>query len=217
MSLEFFVEYTPFIAEGIIVTLQLTLISYFLGFLIGSILLLIGMTPLRIIARIYIEVIRGTPLLVQLFFIYFGLPSIGVRFDAYISALLALTINTAAYQAEILRSAVKSIPEIQILSAESLGMSRPQIFRYIILPLSLRTSIPAMVNEFLTILKQSSLASIIGVVELTRRGEYVAAYTYRAFESYLIVASIYLAASYIFSYLSKILEKKYKIPGYTGV
>jgi len=76
---------------------------------------------------------------------------------------------------------------------------------------------PYVVNEFLTMLKQSSLASIIGVVELTRRGEYVAAYTYRAFESYLIVASIYLAASYIFSYLSKILEKKYKIPGYTGV
>jgi polar amino acid transport system permease protein len=217
MSLEFFVEYIPFIAEGIIATLQLTLISYFLGFLIGSILLLIGMTPLRIIARIYIEVIRGTPLLVQLFFIYFGLPSIGVRFDAYTSALLALTINTAAYQAEILRSAAKSIPEIQILSAESLGMSRSQIFRYIILPISLRTSIPAMVNEFLTILKQSSLASIIGVVELTRRGEYVAAYTYRAFEAYLIVASIYLTASYIFSYLSKYLEKKYKIPGYTGV
>jgi polar amino acid transport system permease protein len=214
---DFLVENFLFIAEGIVTTLQITLLSFALGLALGSLLLALGLSPLGFLSRLYIEPVRGTPLLVQIFVIYFGLPSLGVKLDAFTSAVLALGLNSAAYQAEIFRSAVKGIPDSQILSAEALGFSYLQTLRYVILPQALRISIPALVNEFVTVLKESSLASVIGIVELTRRGEYVAARTYRAFEAYLIVALIYFVVCYLFSHGSRRLEKRFRIPGYTGV
>ncbi|ABL78306.1 amino acid ABC transporter permease [Thermofilum pendens] len=214
--LDFVYEYTPFIAEGVVVTLQISVISFLLGLALGIALLGLSLTSLRPLARMYIEPVRGTPLLVQLLLIYFGLPSIGIKLDAFTSSFLALGLNSAAYQAEIFRSALKSIPDVQILSAESLGFSGSQVYRYVILPQALRISIPSLVNEFVTVVKESSLASVIGIVELTRRGEYVAAYTYRALESYLVVAAIYFAVCYLISYLSRRIEEKIRIPGYTG-
>lgn len=214
--LGFLLEYGPYIAGGILVTLQVSVSSFLLGLLLGIILLGLGMTPGKIISRPYIEVVRGTPLLVQILLIYFGLPSVGIKLDAMTSIFLALGLNSAAYQAEIFRSAVKSIPEIQVLSAESLGFSGSQVYRYVILPQALRISIPSLVNEFVTVVKESSLASVIGIVELTRRGEYVAAYTYRALEAYLIVALVYFAACYAISHSSRVLEKALRIPGYAG-
>ncbi|MEM2245310.1 MAG: amino acid ABC transporter permease [Thermofilum sp.] len=214
--IDFLTSYAGYIAEGVAVTLQITLMSYTLGFALGALLLAGGLSPLSLLTRMYIEPVRGTPLLVQIFIIYFGLPAIGIKLDAFTSAVLALGLNSAAYQAEILRSAVKAIPESQIHAAEVLGFSGAQTYRYVILPLALRSSIPALVNEFVTVLKESSLASVIGIVELTRRGEYVAAYTYRAFEAYLIVALIYFIACYTFSQFSRLLERKLRIPGYTG-
>lgn len=214
--IDFLASYAGYIAEGIAVTMQITLIAYTLGFMLGALLLAGGLSPLSLATRAYIEPVRGTPLLVQIFIIYFGLPAIGIKLDAFTSAVLALGLNSAAYQAEILRSAVKGIPESQVHAAEVLGFSSLQTYRYVILPLALRSSIPALVNEFVTVLKESSLASVIGIVELTRRGEYVAAYTYRAFEAYLVVALIYFIACYTFSQLSRVLEKKLQVPGYTG-
>ena len=192
--LDFFARYFGYIAEGIITTMHITLLAYALGFALGALLLAVGLSPMGFAARAYIEPVRGTPLLVQIFIIYFGLPSIGVKLDAFTSAVLALGLNSAAYQAEILRSAVKGIPEGQVQAAEALGFTGLQTYRYVILPQALRTSIPSLVNEFVTVLKESSLASVIGIVELTRRGEYVAAYTYRAFEAYLVVAALYFVA-----------------------
>lgn len=214
--LEFILEYAPFIASGVLNTLQISLISFSLGLVVGSGLLALSLSTLRPLARAYIEPVRGTPLLVQLFVFYFGLPSIGVKLDAFTASVLALGLNSGAYQAEILRSAVKGIPDSQILSAESLGLSSGQIFRFIVLPQALRTSIPALVNEFVTVVKESSLAAVIGIVELTRRGQYVAAYTYRAFEAYLIVAALYFVLCYAFSHSSRVLERRLRIPGYTG-
>lgn len=213
---EFLVEYAPFIATGLATTLEISILAFSMGLAVGALMLSLSLSPLRPVARAYIEPIRGTPLLVQLFVLYFGLPSVGIKLDAFTASVLALGLNSGAYQAEIFRSAVKSIPDSQILSAESLGFSTPQILRYVILPQALRISIPSLVNEFVTVIKESSLAAVIGIVELTRRGQYVAAYTYRAFEAYIIVALLYFAVCYAFSHGSRVIERRLRIPGYTG-
>lgn len=216
---QFLIEYLPFIAQGSTVTLQLTLFSFALGFATAMPLVmanLFGILPFRLVSRSYVEVVRGTPLLVQLFLIYFGLPSIGVKFDAMTASILALGLNSAAYQAEIFRSAIKGIPESQFLAAESLGFTKLQTFRYVVLPQAVRIALPALVNEFVTLIKESALASIIGIVEITRRADYVAAYTFRAFEAYLAAAIIYFVLCYFFSYGARYIEKKTRIPGYKG-
>jgi len=213
---EFLIEYAPFIATGLATTLEISILAFSMGLAVGALMLSLSLSPLRPVARAYIEPIRGTPLLVQLFVLYFGLPSVGIKLDAFTASVLALGLNSGAYQAEIFRSAVKGIPDSQILSAESLGFSTPQILRYVILPQALRISIPSLVNEFVTVIKESSLAAVIGIVELTRRGQYVAAYTYRAFEAYIIVALLYFAVCYAFSHGSRLIERRLRIPGYAG-
>jgi len=159
-------------------------------------------------------VFRGTPVLVQLLFIYFGLPALGVRFDPLTAGILALGLNSAAYQTEILRSAIKSIPKEQFLAAESLGLTHIQIYRHVILPQALRIALPSLVNEVIALIKESSLVSVIGVVELTRRGEYLVAVTFKAFEVFAAVAFIYFITCYTLSRGAKILERKITIPGY---
>lgn len=213
----FILKLIPYLAQGLLTTLQISILSFSFGLCLAIILTLIrvfGNTPLKAISRIYVEAFRGTPTLVQLLLIYFGLPSIGIKFDPLTAAIIALSLNSAAYQAEILRSSIKAIPETQYLSAESLGMSTFQVYRYVILPQALRTAIPALVNEIVTLIKESSLASVIGVVELTRRGEYMVAYTFRALEVYIAVALVYLIVCLTMSQLSKIIETKFRIPGY---
>ena len=213
----FIINLIPYLAEGLLVTLQVSVLSFCFGLGLAALLTLMrvfGNAPLRWISRTYVEAFRGTPTLVQLLLIYFGLPSVGVKFDPLTAAIIALSLNSAAYQAEILRSAIKAIPETQYLSAESLGMSMFQIYRHVILPQALRTAIPALVNEIVTLVKESSLASVIGVVELTRRGEYMVAYTFRALEVYIAVALVYLVVCLAMSQLSKVIEAKFRIPGY---
>ncbi|MCS7145868.1 MAG: amino acid ABC transporter permease [Nitrososphaerota archaeon] len=203
-------------AEGIPVTMQLTLLSFALGLALGSVLAaarVFGSKPVSVVSRAYIEFFRGTPLLVQIFFIYFGLPALGIRLDAFWAAIVAIGFNSASYQAEILRSAIKSIPEEQYLAAESLGMSTVQTYRFIIFPQAIRVATPALVNEFVALIKYTSLASIIGVAELFRRTEYMVSYTFRP-EIYLLSAAIYLAICLPTSQFSKMLESKYAIPGY---
>jgi polar amino acid transport system permease protein len=213
---QFLFNIIPYIAEGIPVTLQLTILSFTFGLALGIILAatrIFAISPISGIARAYIEFFRGTPLLVQLFFIYFGLPAIGIKLDAFTASVLAIGLNSAAYQAEILRSAIKGIPEEQFLSAESLGMSTSEMYRFIILPQAVRIATPALVNEFVALVKYTSLASIIGVAELLRKTEYMVAYTFSP-EIYLVAAIFYLAICLPSSQISKILEHKYAIPGY---
>ncbi len=216
-TFSFILGILPYLLEGVYITLEISIISFVMGFVLASLLTptrLFARPPLSWIARVYIEGFRGTPLLVQLFVIYFGLPAIGFKFDALTAGIIALGLNSAAYQAEILRSSIKAIPEGQFLAAESLGMSTAQIYRYVVLPQAVRTAVPALVNEFVTLIKESSLVSVIGVVELTRRGEYVVAYTFRALEVYLAVALIYFVLCAIFSQTARVAERKFRIPGY---
>ncbi|MEM2677750.1 MAG: amino acid ABC transporter permease [Thermofilaceae archaeon] len=215
--ISFIIDILPFLLNGLKTTLEISLLSFVFGMTLAVLILPIRVfapLPFSLLARSYVEIFRGTPLLVQLLFIYFGLPAIGVKLDAYSACVLAVSLNSAAYQCEILRSALKGIPEIQFLSAESLGFSTLQIYRYVVLPQAFRIAVPALVNELVTLIKESSLASVIGVVELTRRGEYLVAYTLKALEVYAAVALIYFTLCTIASQAAKLLESKFRIPGY---
>jgi His/Glu/Gln/Arg/opine family amino acid ABC transporter permease subunit len=211
------VEYAAMLAEGLKLTLVIGVLGFALGFAVSAILNLarfLGPRPLAAAAEAYIAFFRGTPLLVQLFIVFFGLPSMGVRLNALTASVLAVGLNSGAYQAEILRSTAKGVPEEQLLVARSLGLSEAQTLRYIVLPQALRNAIPALTNELVTLLKESALASVIGVAELTRVGELMTAATFRAMEAYTIVALIYLAVSYAFMAASRGVERRVAIPGF---
>ena len=174
--IDFFLDSLPKLLEGFGNTLLLTFISLFFGFLLGVLLALAKIYGNRIIASIsigYIEIIRGTPLLVQLFILYFGLPRIGISFSPIMAALVGLSLNSGAYQAEYLRGAIQSIESGQMVAARSIGMSKIKSIQNIILPQALRMSIPAWSNELIYLLKYTSIAYIISVEELTAEGKFI--------------------------------------------
>jgi polar amino acid transport system permease protein len=170
----------------------------------------------RIISSIcigYIEIIRGTPLLVQLFILYFGLPSLGIRMTPLSAAILGLSLNSGAYQAEYLRGSLQSIPSGQMTAARTLGMNKLKSIQNIILPQALRISIPAWSNELIYLLKYTSIAYIIQVKELTAEGFFIAARTFKYIEIFVIIALIYLVLTILFTTIIDIIEKRISIPG----
>jgi polar amino acid transport system permease protein len=196
--------------------LFLTFISLFFGFLLGIVLALGRVYGNKIISGVcigYIEIIRGTPLLVQLFILYFGLPSIGIRLSPIEAALLGLSLNSGAYQAEYLRGSIQSVESGQMIAAKTLGMTTMQSIRNIILPQALRISIPAWSNELIYLLKYTSIAYIIQVEELTAEGKFIAAETFRYLEIFAIIAIIYLVLTTVFTEIVDKIEKRYSIPG----
>ncbi|MCE4600004.1 MAG: amino acid ABC transporter permease [Desulfurococcales archaeon] len=215
--LDLALTYADLLLEGLGRTIAIAILGFALGFTISmllSFMRFLAPWPVKSLAEAYIGFFRGTPLLVQIFMIFFGLPSIGIKMNAFTAATLAIGLNSGAYQAEIVRSTVKGVPEEQLLVARSLGLSEAQILRHVVLPQAVRNAIPALTNEYVMLLKESALASVIGVMELTRVGEFMTAATFRALEAYLLVALIYLAVSYTFMKASKSTEKKLAIPGY---
>lgn len=194
----------------------MTFISLALGFLLGLILALgrvYGKTIISGFCSGYIEVIRGTPLLVQLFIIYFGLPQVGINLDPLTAALIGFALNSGAYQAEYLRGSIQSIESGQMVAARSLGMTKLKAIGNIILPQALRISIPAWSNELIYLLKYTSIAYIIQVRELTAEGKFIAAHTFRFLEIFAIIAIIYLVLTMIFTEVIDRIEKKISIPG----
>lgn len=212
---ELIIRSFPLLLMGAGVTIQITALSVGFGLLIG---MFVGMArlaklaPLRLASTIYVDFIRGTPLLVQIFIIYFALPIvIGMRVDPFIAAITACSINSGAYVAEIFRAGIQSIDKGQMEAGRSLGMSWAQTMRYIILPQAFKRIIPPLGNEFIAMLKDSSLVSVIGFEELTRRGQLIIARTYGSFEIWLTVAFIYLIMTLTISRLVAYLERRYKI------
>jgi polar amino acid transport system permease protein len=206
----------PSLLDGLSITLLLTFISLAVGFVIGVTLALGRVYGNKIISSIcigYIEVIRGTPLLVQLFILYFGLPSIGIVLTPLSAALLGLSLNSGAYQAEYLRGSLQSISSGQMVAARTLGMSKLQSIQNIILPQALRISIPAWSNELIYLLKYTSIAYIIQVQELTAEGKFIASETFRFIEIFVIIAIIYLVLTVLFSAIIDKIEKRLSIPG----
>lgn len=205
----------PLLLVGAAVTVQITALSVGFGLIIG---MFVGMArlsrlwPVKTAATVYVDFIRGTPLLVQIFLIYFALPIVlGTRIDPFIAAITACSINSGAYVAEIFRAGIQSIDKGQMEAGRSLGMSWPQTMRHIILPQAFKRVIPPLGNEFIAMLKDSSLVSVIGFEELTRRGQLIIARTYGSFEIWLTVAFIYLVMTFTISRLVDYLERRYKI------
>lgn len=209
----------PTLLAGAVVTLELAILSALFGLLGGSLLGIARLSSLRWLrwtTRAYIDFFRGTPLLVQIFMIYFGIPALiqtlGIQFtfDRFAAAVIALSLNGAAYIAEIVRAGIQSIELGQAEAARSLGLDSVQTMRYIIFPQALRWMLPPLGNEFISLLKDTSLVAIIGFEELFRQGQLIVATSYKPFELYTAVALIYLALTLLssqgFSYLERLMD-----------
>ena len=204
----------PLLLRGAGLTLEITALAVGLGLLIGLIASLaqLAKTPfLRLPAKIYVDFIRGTPLLIQIFIIYFALPNIiGHRVDPFVAAVTACSLNSGAYIAEIFRGGIQSISQGQYRAGLSLGMTHAQTMRYIVLPQAFKRIIPPLGNEFIAMLKDSSLVSVIGFEELTRSGQLIIAETYGTLEIWSCVAIVYLVLTLTISRLVAMLEKRYR-------
>ena len=205
----------PLLMAGAVVTVQITAMSVGLGLLIGmfaGVGRLSTIRPIRYLAAVYVDFIRGTPLLVQIFLIYFAIPLVvGHRIDPFLAAITACSINSGAYIAEIFRAGIQSIDKGQMEAGRSLGMSWAQTMRYVIMPQAFKRIIPPLGNEFIAMLKDSSLVSVIGFEELTRRGQLVIARTYASFEIWMSVAFIYLIMTLTISRMVNYLERRFCI------
>ncbi|MBW4624248.1 MAG: ABC transporter permease subunit [Brasilonema octagenarum HA4186-MV1] len=200
-SLSIILKSLPVLLRGVLVTLELTALSVLLGMIGGSLIGIVRLqasVPLRWIARAYVDFFRGTPLLVQIFMIYFGLPAVAQNFgftfnlNRLAAAVIALSLNSAAYIAEIVRAGIQSIEPGQAEAAQSLGLSSVQTMRYVIFPQAQRRILPPLGNQFISLLKDTSLVAVIGFEELFRKGQLIVAENYRSFEIYATVALVYL-------------------------
>ena len=204
----------PLLLAGAGITLEITAMSVGFGLLIGMIIgvaRLASIKPVRYAANFYVDFIRGTPLLVQIFLVYFALPTIiGQRIDPFFAAICACSINSGAYIAEIFRAGIQSIDKGQMEAGRSLGMTWYQTMRYVIMPQAFKRIIPPLGNEFIAMLKDSSLVSVIGFEELTRRGQLIIARTYASFEIWLAVAVIYHTMSLTVARLVGLMERRFE-------
>ncbi len=201
----------PVFMEGVGVTLQLAFFTVLFGSLLGLIVAVFRRTqffPLRWIMNAYVAFIRGTPLLVQVLLIVYGLPQMGIRLPRMTMCVLALVINSGAYMAELIRSGLQSVERGQVEAAGSLGMSNAQTMLYIILPQAIKVTLPAMGNEFVAIIKESSILYAVGVYELTYQAYKLASVNYYYIETLIVAAMVYFVLTYAATGLLKILERR---------
>lgn len=207
----------PALVDGLKVTLWLTVVGISIGTALGTALALgkiYGSKPIRWLTGSYIELFRGTPLLVQLFILYYGLPAWGFRLSPEMAAIIGLGLNSGAYSAEYFRGAIQSINEGQMTAARSMGLTKSKAIIYIILPQALRLAIPSWSNELIYLLKYTSLAYIINAPELMGQAKIIGAETFRYFEVFSVVALIYLVIVIILTGVLDRVEKALKIPGF---
>jgi len=204
-------SFIKILVPGIRVTIPLTLLSFAFSFVLGLALALVQVADIKVLrqlARFYIWIFRGTPLIVQLFIIFFGLPSIGITLEAFPSAVIAFGMNLGAYNAEVFRSSIQAIPKGQMEAAYMIGLSYPTTMRRIILPQSFPIAFPSLFNNLISLLKDTSLASSITVIELFTTAQQIAARTYEPFALYCEAAVIYLIFSTFLTWLQGYLESK---------
>lgn len=191
-------------------TIELSCAAMVLG-LIVSIVCALGKTsgpkPVRLIIDAYIEIIRNTPFLVQIFFIFFGLPSAGLRLSPNSAALLALVVNFGAYGTEIIRAGIESIHKGQVEAGTALGLSKLQVFRYVIMKPALRTVYPSLTSQFIYLMLTSSVVSVISANELAAAGNDLQSATFASFEVYIVITLMYLVMSISFSAIFSVIEK----------
>ncbi|GJC07497.1 L-cystine ABC transporter permease [Aeromonas hydrophila] len=204
-------SFWPLLSAGLIFTVPLTLITFVLGIVLGlsvALARLYGPAPLVMLVRFYVWLIRGTPLLVQLFLIFYGLPSAGIVLDAFTAAIIGFTLNIGAYSSEIIRATLAAIPKGQWEAAYSIGMNWPQVMWRVILPQAARIAVPPLSNTFISLVKDTSLAAAVTVPELFQAAQRLASVTYEPLILYVETALIYLLFSSVLSTLQDKLEQR---------
>lgn len=201
----------PIVSGAILGTIPLSLISFAFGLVIALVVALMRLSRNRVassIARGYVSIIRGTPLLVQLFVIFYGMPSVGITIDPWPSAIIAFSLNVGGYAAEVIRAAILSVPQGQWEASYTIGMSRRRALRRIILPQAARVSVPPLSNTFISLVKDTSLASLILVTELFRQAQKIASFSSEFMLLYLEAALIYWLICLVLSSGQNVLEKR---------
>lgn len=200
----------PELLWGTLLTLRLSALSMLLSLIVavfGALARTSGPRPLRALVAAYVEVIRNTPFLVQIFLIFFGLPTVGLRLDANTGALIALVLNGSAYSIEIVRAGIESIPHGQVEAARALGLHTMQAFRLVVLPQALRIVVPPLGSQFILLMLNSSVVSVISADELTAAAQDIQSRTFRAFEAYIVATAIYFGLSMLFTAAFATLER----------
>ena len=198
----------PLLVKGTWSTIALSMMAMLLGLVVAIVCAwgkTAGPRPLRFVINAYIELIRNTPFLVQLFFFFFALPALGLRWSAHTAALTAMVVNLGAYATEIIRAGIESIPRGQIEAGLALNLKRYEIFRFVILKPALRTVYPALTSQFILLMLSSSVVSAISADDLTSVAANLQSQTFRSFEIYIVVAVIYLALALAFSALFRVI------------
>ncbi|SHH19991.1 amino acid ABC transporter membrane protein, PAAT family (TC 3.A.1.3.-) [Caloranaerobacter azorensis DSM 13643] len=214
MDFSFLAKYYMFFIYGLKNTILLAIFSVCLGVILGIFLALMKISKnriLNIISTSYIEFIRGTPLLVQLYIIYYGLPNIGIDLPDFLAGIIALSINSAAYVAEIIRAGIQAVDKGQMEAAKSLGMTHNMTMKYIIIPQAFKNILPALGNEFIVVIKESSIVSIIGIHELMYNADTVRGNTFQPFEPLIVVALIYFIITFTLSKLLGLAERRMRV------
>lgn len=206
-------DYMPVLLEGVWITIAVTVLSLLLSTVLGLFWAILGWTRIRafqIVSRTFITFIRGIPIIVQLFYIYFVMPDIGINLTAFQAGVIGMGVAYSAYQAENFRAGIEAIDKGQIEAAQSIGMSDRLIMWRVILPQAFRIALPPYGNTMIMMLKDSSLVSTITVTELTRQGQLIAASTFDNMTVFTLVALMYLVMALPLTYLARQLEKRYK-------
>ena len=217
MNLDFsqIVPYIPFMIEGIWVTLQFVIVAIIIGFILGTVLALFkigSIKPLRMFADAYTSMFRGTPLILQLMIIYLAAPQLfGYDISPFLSAVLAFGLNSSAYVSEIIRAGILAVDKGQTEAAVALGIPYREMMIDIILPQALKNILPALMNEFITLTKESAIVSTIGYLDLMRRAQVVGANIYKNFEPLLFVGLIYWGLIMVLSLLGRALERRLSV------
>ena len=209
---DLYIDFLPLLVEAAWVTMKISVIAMFLAITLGFVIALFrayGPAPLRMMGAAFVEVIRGTPLLIQLYIIYYGLPRIGIWLDPTTAGVLGLGLNYAAYEAENYRAGLASVPHDQVEAASALAMSRWQSLRYVVLPQAFRLVLPPITNDFISLIKDSSLVSMITIIDLTQRYNLLATTYYDYFGIGILVGGVYLLLGVPFVRLAKVVERRF--------
>lgn len=218
-NLDFSIIYQtyPDFLLGAWISIKISILAMIFGTIIGLVVGVIRgsftQPVLQILATAYLEIFRGTPLLIQLFFLYYGFPAVGVEFSPWTASVLGLALNSGAYISETVRAGIIGVDKGQWEAGASLGLNKLQAICFIILPQAARIILPPLMNAFSSLLKDSSLVSILAITELSRIGQLIYTKTFQPFEVYLTVGFLYLIMTSTVSYLSRILERKLTVSG----
>ncbi|GAA0732922.1 amino acid ABC transporter permease [Clostridium oceanicum] len=213
MDFSFLSKYYMFFFDGVKITIVLAFFTVLIGSILGLLLAIMKLSKnkvLNIISASYIEFIRGTPTLVQLYIVYYGLPNLGITLPDIAAGIIALSVNSSAYIAEIIRAGIQSVHKGQMEAARSLGMPNSMGMRFIIIPQSIKNILPALGNEFIVVVKESSVASIIGIHELMYNADTVRGNIFKPFEPLIVAAIMYFILTFLLSKLVGSLERRLK-------